>query len=126
MRDATATDLTKDTDLQGYLFAKNISFLENEILKGNQHLHGFATVCNSELFHGTFDSGSDAGTPLLYRANPSTYDDDMAAEDSFVAVVPLKSLFLITPSFCGSSNPGFGKLRLDAFPLPGMIFNYSA
>lgn len=125
--DAGKTDLTTHTDLQGYFFATNTSFLENEINKGNQHLRGFASVCNSDLFHGTFDSGSDAGTPLLYPAIADVYDDDLASDGkSFVAVVPLKSLFLITPSFCGSSNPGFGKLRLDAFPLPGMIFNHSA
>jgi len=126
MRDKVFTDLTSHTDLQGYLFAQDVSFLDSAISQGNQHLHGFASVCDSNLMHGTFDSGSDGGVPILYRANPQLFDDDMAAVGSFVAVVPLRSLFLVTPSFCGSSNPGFGKLRLDAFPLPGMIFNYSA
>ena len=110
--------------MQGYVFARDLRTLVARIGEGNRHLHGFASTCDAELFHGVFDSGNDAGVPLLLPASP-VYDADVAAGD-FVAVVPLTSLLIGTISSCGSSAPGGAMIRLEAFPLPGMRCNYSA
>lgn len=110
-----------ESKVQNYVYGP-FNVLTERLSRGNRHLHGVATVCDAELLHGTFDSGSMAAAVLLERAA----GDDFVAAGGHVALAVQRSLDL--PELlciCGTPNSHGGAIVLNAFPLSG-IYNASA
>jgi hypothetical protein len=92
---------------------------------GNLHRNGWATVCDADVLHGSFDLGQNP-SPVLMLKDAAKYGDDSIPDGTHWFVAASESLSL--PDYlcvCGTPIPHNERVVVDAFPLRG-FYNRTA